>query len=48
MLNEELLKEDIYTDYAKVQEIQNEIDELKKKIDSNMEKWEELQESVEE
>ena len=48
MLNEELLKEDIYTDYAKVQGIQNEIDELKKKIDSNMEKWEELQESVEE
>lgn len=48
MLNEELLKEDIYTDYAKVQGIQNEIDELKQKIDSNMEKWEELQESVEE
>lgn len=48
MLNEELLKEDIYIDYAKVQGIQNEIDELKKKIDSNMEKWEELQESVEE
>lgn len=47
ILNEELLKEDIYTDYAKVQAIQSEIDELKKKIDINMEKWEELQESVE-
>lgn len=46
-LNEELLKEEIYTDYTKVQEVQNRIDELREKIDNNMEKWEELQESLE-
>lgn len=46
-LNEELLKEEIYTDYTKVQEVQNKIDELREKIDNNMEKWEELQESLE-
>ncbi len=47
LLSEELLKEEIYTDYTKVQEVQNRIDELNKKIDNNMEKWEELQESLE-
>lgn len=46
-LNEELLKEEIYTDYEKVQEIQNQINELKEKIDNNMEKLEKLQESLE-
>lgn len=47
-LNEELLKEEIYTNYEEVQRIQNEIDELKKKIDNNMEMWEELQKNIEE
>lgn len=45
-LNEKLLKEEIYTDYQKVQEIQDEIDKLKEKIDDNMKKWEELQENL--
>lgn len=47
-LNEELLKEEIYTNYEEVQRIQNEIDELKKKIDNNMEMWEELQKNIKE
>ncbi|MBO5005739.1 MAG: ABC-F type ribosomal protection protein [Clostridia bacterium] len=46
ILNEELLNEEIYTDYAKLQEIQDKIDELNKKIDKNMEEWEKLQESI--
>ncbi len=47
ILSEELLKEEIYTDYAKLQEIQNKIEVLNKKVDDNMEKWENLQESLE-
>lgn len=47
ILSGELLKEEIYTDYAKLQEIQNKIEVLNKKIDDNMEKWENLQESLE-
>ncbi len=46
ILNKELLNEEIYTDYAKLQEIQDKIDELNKKIDKNMEEWEKLQESI--
>ncbi|MCI8485622.1 MAG: ABC-F type ribosomal protection protein [Clostridia bacterium] len=47
ILSGELLKEEIYTDYAKLQEIQNKIEVLNKKIDDNMEKWENLQKSLE-
>lgn len=48
ILNEELLNEEIYTDYAKLQEVQDKIDELNKKIDNSMEEWEKLQESIKE
>ena len=36
-LNEELSKEEIYTNYEKVQEIQNEINVLNENIKNNME-----------
>ena len=41
-LNNELLKEEIYTDYEKLTTIQNEIQEMENKIDYNMNEWEEL------
>ncbi|MBO5349195.1 MAG: ABC-F family ATP-binding cassette domain-containing protein [Clostridia bacterium] len=41
-LNNELLKEEIYTDYEKLTSIQTEIQELNKKIENNMQEWEEL------
>ena len=47
-LNEELSKEEIYTNYEKVQEIQNEINVLNENIKNNMELWESLQEKLEE
>ena len=39
----ELLKEEIYTDYKKVEEIQKEIDSLNLKIEELMMEWEEQQ-----
>ena len=47
-LNEKLSKEEIYTNYEKVQEIQNEINVLNENIKNNMELWESLQEKLEE
>ena len=39
----ELLKEEIYTDYKKVEEIQNKIDSLNSNIEELMNEWEEMQ-----
>lgn len=47
-LNEKLSKEEIYTNYEKVQKIQNEINVLNENIKNNMELWESLQEKLEE
>lgn len=41
-LNNELLKEEIYTDFEKLTKIQNEIQELNKKLEDNFNEWEEL------
>lgn len=45
-LQEELTKEEIYTDYIKVKEIQDEIDSLNSEIEANMTEWEEIQEKL--
>jgi len=45
-LRQELLKEEIYTDYIKVGEINLEIEFLEKSIEENLLKWEELQEKL--
>lgn len=44
LMNEELQKEEIYTDYEKLTEIQNKIDEVNEKIESLMLEWESLSE----
>lgn len=41
-LNEELLKEEVYTNYEKLTEVQNKIQNLNEKIENNMNEWEEL------
>ena len=45
-LQKELLREEIYTDYKKVEEIQKEIDSLNLKIEELMMEWEEQQNIV--
>ena len=47
-LQEELLKEEIYTDYVKVGEINSEIDILNKQIEESLLKWEEIQNKINE
>ena len=47
-LKVELTKEDVYSDYIKVGEIQEKIDSLNNEIESNMITWEELQQELEE
>ena len=44
---EELLKEEIYTDYIKTQEIQDKINNLNKLLEETMLKWEEVQKVLE-
>lgn len=44
IMNEELQKEEIYTDYEKLTDIQNKIDGLNEKIESLMIEWENLSE----
>lgn len=46
-LNNELLNDTIFSDYIKLQEIQDKIDNLNYKLKENMETWEKLQESIE-
>ena len=45
-LQQELLKEDIYTNYVKVGEINTEIDDLNKAVEESMLRWEEIQEKL--
>ena len=47
-LNEELLKEEVYTNYEKLTEVQNKIQNLNEKIENNMNEWEELASRLEE
>ena len=47
-LQEELVKEEIYTDYVKVGEINSEIDDLNKQIEECLFRWEEIQEKLNE
>ena len=42
----ELLKEEVYIDYIKVEELNSEIEELNKQIEDCMLKWEEIQEKL--
>lgn len=46
-LNDELLKEEIYTDYEKLTQVQNEIQLLNNDIEKNMIEWEELNSKLE-
>lgn len=45
-LQQELLKEEIYTDYVKVGEINTEIDALNKEIEEGVLRWEDIQEKL--
>lgn len=47
-LQQELLKEEIYTDYVKVGEINSEIDDLNKEIEEELLRWEDIQEQINE
>ena len=47
-LQEELLKEEIYTDYVKVGEINSEIDTINREIEEGFLKWEETQKKIDE
>ena len=47
-LQQELLKEEIYTDYIKVGEINSEIDILNNEIEEGLLKWEEIQKQINE
>ena len=47
-LNEELLKEEVYTDYVKVDEINSEIEILNTEIEEGLLKWEEVQKHINE
>ena len=42
LLEEELGKEEVYTDYVKAMEIQEKLEEVKNKLDEATAKWEEL------
>lgn len=46
-LKNELLKEEIYSDYVKVTEIQEKIDKLNSEIEEEMTTWENVQEELE-
>lgn len=46
-LKEELLKEEIYTDYIMVGEINSKMEALQKEIEQNLIKWEEIQNNIE-
>ena len=48
ILQEKLGLEEIYTNYIKVEEIQNQIKDLQNQIEEDMNEWEKLQEEVEE
>ena len=43
----ELLKEEVYSDYVKVAELQEKIDNLNKEIEENMKLWEVTEEELE-
>ena len=45
-LQQELLKEEIYTDYIKVGEINSEIEAINKEIEDGLLKWEEIQKEI--
>ena len=45
-LQNELTKEEIYTDYIKVKEIQDNINSINFEIESYMQEWEELQQKL--
>lgn len=47
-LQQELLKEDVYTDYVKVGEINSEINALNKEVEEALIKWEEVHNSIDE
>ena len=47
-LQEELLKEEIYTDYIKVGEINSEIETINQEIEEGLLKWEEIQKEIDE
>jgi len=47
-LQQELLKEDVYTDYVKVGEINSEIEALNNEIEVGLARWEETQKEIEE
>ena len=48
LLKQELTKEEIYSDYIKVGEVQEKIDVLNQELETNMLLWEEMQEELEE
>lgn len=45
-LNQKLQKEEIYTDYVKVSEINLEIEDLQKSMEESMLKWEQIQQEI--
>ena len=47
-LQQELLKEEVYTDYVRVGEINSEIEAINKEIEDGMMRWEEIQKEIEE
>ena len=47
-LQQDLLKEEVYTDYIKVGEINFKIDELNKEIEENLLSWENIQKEIDE
>ncbi len=47
-LNKELLKQEIYTNYEKLSELQNEIKDINKEIEINMEEWRKMSEQLSE
>lgn len=47
-LQQELLKEEVYTDYVRVGEINSEIENLNNEIEDGLMRWEEIQKEIEE
>lgn len=45
-LEEEMLKKEVYTDYKKLNEIQEKVQKLKQEIDEDMEEWVKLEEMI--
>ena len=45
-LKEQLLKEEVYTDYVKASEINSEVETLEKEIETDLLKWEEIQQQI--